>query len=208
MPLPIVIGYSAIGRAVAVGSDAVKIAPGQLVLADNYIRGRDVADVSFLAGLHEEYTKVPLENCFPLDEERLLGKVENGGLGYRMEDLPYFTLPPVPYGGLVDIALLTGETIIIALATGTLGVAHFLRMSTSTSVQLSMTTCKAELTRLSETLRLETPFGVNVLTVVTGAVGSNFFVNTPEYKLPSTSRYKPIETRIATWQGVRTISLG
>ncbi|KAK9482080.1 hypothetical protein V1527DRAFT_477521 [Lipomyces starkeyi] len=61
------------------------------------------------------------------------------------------------------------------------------------------TASKAALTTLSETLRLEmAPFGVKVLTVVTGVVESNFFENTPEYKLPATSRYKPIEARIAT----------
>ncbi|KAK9428985.1 hypothetical protein V1505DRAFT_314633 [Lipomyces doorenjongii] len=59
------------------------------------------------------------------------------------------------------------------------------------------TASKAALTTLSETLRLEmAPLGVKVLTVVTGTVDSNFFVNTPEYKLPSTSRYMPVEKSI------------
>jgi NADPH:quinone reductase-like Zn-dependent oxidoreductase len=53
MPLPYVVGSSAIARIAAVGPDAVKLAPGQLVLVDSYLRGRDDSDVSFLAGLHE-----------------------------------------------------------------------------------------------------------------------------------------------------------
>lgn len=70
---------------------------------------------------YAEYAKVPLENCFPLDEERLLGKIENDGLGYKIEDIAYATGPLVPYGGLVDIKLQAGETIIIAPATGMFG---------------------------------------------------------------------------------------
>lgn len=42
------------------------------------------------------------------------------------------------------------------------------------------------------------PFGVKVVTAVTGAVDTNFFVNSPEYKLPSTSRYMPMQKTIAT----------
>lgn len=53
MPLPSVIGSSGIARVVAVGPDAVKLIPGQLVLVDSYIRGRDDQHVSFIAGLHE-----------------------------------------------------------------------------------------------------------------------------------------------------------
>jgi D-arabinose 1-dehydrogenase-like Zn-dependent alcohol dehydrogenase len=70
---------------------------------------------------YAEYAKVPLENCHPLDEERLLGKVENGGLGYEIEDVANAMGPLVPYGGLVDIRLQPGETIIIAPATGLFG---------------------------------------------------------------------------------------
>jgi NADPH:quinone reductase-like Zn-dependent oxidoreductase len=53
MSLPLVIGSSAICRVIAAGSDAVKLAAGQLVFADSFIRGRDDVDVAFLAGLHE-----------------------------------------------------------------------------------------------------------------------------------------------------------
>lgn len=72
---------------------------------------------------YAEYAKVPLENCFPLDEQRLLGKLGSAedGLGYTIEDIAYFPRPLVPYGGLVDIRLQAGETIIIAPATGSFG---------------------------------------------------------------------------------------
>jgi len=62
-----------------------------------------------------------LENCSVLDEKRLLGLVEEGGLGYQLESLLYIATLLVPYGGLRDINLLAGETIIIAPATGSFG---------------------------------------------------------------------------------------
>jgi NADPH:quinone reductase-like Zn-dependent oxidoreductase len=70
---------------------------------------------------YAEYAKVPLENCFPLDEARLLGSVETGGLGYSLENLTQIPRLLVPHGGLADIKLQAGETIIIAPATGMFG---------------------------------------------------------------------------------------
>lgn len=119
-PTPIVIGSSAIGRIAAVGPDATLLTPGQLVLVDVITRGRDDPSAVFLSGLHEgftngsrklmygewrdstyaEYAKAPLENCFPLDEKRLLGPVDDGGLGYSVENLAYMSALLVPYGGL------------------------------------------------------------------------------------------------------------
>ena len=47
---------------------------------------------------------------------------------------------------------------------------------------------------MSETLRLElAPFGVNVVTIITGAVASNISNNGPTVKLPADSLYRPIE---------------
>lgn len=52
---------------------------------------------------------------------------------------------------------------------------------------------------ISEVLRLEVkPFGVKVATVITGAVQTNLFVNTPEYQLPADSRYKAARKEIAS----------
>ncbi|KAK9234250.1 hypothetical protein V1525DRAFT_350564 [Lipomyces kononenkoae] len=60
------------------------------------------------------------------------------------------------------------------------------------------TASKSALTTMTETLRLEmAPFGVNVLTVMSGTVDSNFFRNSPAHRLPSTSRYVSAEKSIA-----------
>lgn len=134
-PLPIVPGPSAIGRVVVAGPDATVLRPGQLVHVDCLIRGRDDPTATVLLGLHEgatdasrtlmkgewregtfaEYAKVPLENCFVLDEEKMLG------LGYSAAQLSYLTHLLVPYGGLRDIGLQAGETVIVAPATGPFG---------------------------------------------------------------------------------------
>ena len=79
------------------GPDTTAFKPGQLVVVDSYIRGRDDPSLGCLFGLHEgfsagtqklmrgewrdatyaEYAKVPLENCYALNEERLLGSKES-----------------------------------------------------------------------------------------------------------------------------------
>ena len=57
---------------------------------------------------------------------------------------------------------------------------------------------KAAVTAITETLRLEmAPFGVKVLTVVTGAVNTNILSNGVNFQLPPTSRYKSIEKEIS-----------
>ena len=140
-PTPLVIGTSAIGRIATVGPDATILTPGQLVHMDCVIRARDDPTAAFLSGIHEgftdgsrklmhgewrdstfaEYSKVPLENCHVLDEKRLLGRVRDGGLGYKVEDLAFVSSLLVPYGGLRDIELKAGETVIVSPATGTFG---------------------------------------------------------------------------------------
>lgn len=140
-PTPLVVGTNAIGRIAAVGPDASILTPGQLVYVDCFIRGRDDPNAAFLSGVHEgftegsrklmhgewrnstfaEYAKVPLENCHVLDEKRLLGEVDDGGLGYKVEDLALISCLLVPYGGLRDIELKAGETVIVSPATGMFG---------------------------------------------------------------------------------------
>ncbi|KAJ3794887.1 alcohol dehydrogenase [Lentinula aff. detonsa] len=141
-PQPFVPGASAIGRVVTVGPDATTLVPSQLVFLDCTIRGRDnPTGAMILSGIIEgfteasrklmhgewrdstyaEYTKFPLENCIPLDEQRLLGPVNAGGLGYCVEDLLHISRLLVPYGGLDDVGLKPGETIVIAPATGPFG---------------------------------------------------------------------------------------
>ncbi|CAM1509594.1 Fc.00g033330.m01.CDS01 [Cosmosporella sp. VM-42] len=140
-PEPFVPGASAVGRIAAVGPDAALLHPGQLVFVDCYVRGRDDPSTGFLSGLHDghtagskklmhgewrhgtwaEYYKAPLENCFPLNEQRLLGSPNDGGLGYKVEELCFLGQLLVPFGGLRDVNLRVGESIIIAPATGPFG---------------------------------------------------------------------------------------
>jgi threonine dehydrogenase-like Zn-dependent dehydrogenase len=145
-PEPFVIGSSAIGRVAAVGPDATSLKPEQLVFFDSFIQGRDNPNSLILHGLsagfdtaskklmegewrdgtYAEYAKVPLENCFPLDENRLTGNPAEGGLGYSMADLAYLWTISVPFGGLQDIAIRSGDKVIISPAAGTFGSAAVL----------------------------------------------------------------------------------
>ncbi|KAM3440343.1 hypothetical protein NHJ13734_003361 [Beauveria thailandica] len=135
-PTPLVAGFGAIGHVAAVGSDATALMPGQLVYVDCVIRARDDPDCLFLTAHYEgssdgskklmrnvwrdgtfaEYAMVPLENCIPLDEARLCSE-----LGYSLNDLVYMAYLLVPHGGLRDINLQPGETIIVCPATGFYG---------------------------------------------------------------------------------------
>ncbi|KAK7703858.1 hypothetical protein SLS64_008803 [Diaporthe eres] len=136
LPTPFVPGSGAICRVEEVGPDATSIAPGQLVLFDMMIRARDNPREFYLSGAlagiteashrlahgefrdstYAEYAKIPLENCLPLDEDRLVG-----GLGYTVDDLTHLIPLMVPYGGLRDVGLLAGETVVVAPATGKYG---------------------------------------------------------------------------------------
>ena len=118
------------------GPDATSLTVGTLVHVDCTIRGRDDGKAVFLSGIHEgysdgsrvlmrgewkdstyaEYAKVPLETCEVMDEARLCGK-----LGYEVADLAYLMTFLVPYGGLRDVGLKAGETVIVSPATGTFG---------------------------------------------------------------------------------------
>jgi threonine dehydrogenase-like Zn-dependent dehydrogenase len=140
-PMLLVVGTSAIGRVAAVGPDATKLQPGQLVWLDVTIRARDDPNTIFLGGIHQgftansaklmhgewrdstyaEYAKMPLENCHALNEARFLGKIKDGGLGYSVDHLAFLSGLMVPYGGLRDINLKAGETVIVAPATGAFG---------------------------------------------------------------------------------------
>ncbi|KAL6246010.1 hypothetical protein RBB50_007163 [Rhinocladiella similis] len=135
-PKPIVGGLSAIARIVAVGEDAVVLEPGQLVYVDCVIHARDNPDSLFLTAIHDgvdaasrklssdvwrdgafaEYMKAPLENCFRLDEDRLCRE-----LGYTTRELMYMMYMLVPFGGLRDIGVEPGETVVVCPATGGFG---------------------------------------------------------------------------------------
>ena len=137
-------GGTSVARIVAVGPDASSLKPGQLVYVHDFITSRDDLDARCLFGFSSgldpdsgthamverewrdatlaEYTKVPLESCIPLDEGRLLASPHDGeGLGYTMEELAYLQIPLVAYGGLVDVDLKPGETVVVTPATGQFG---------------------------------------------------------------------------------------
>lgn len=73
-----------------------------------------------------EYVKARLENCVPLDKKGLTIGPAEGGLGYDILRLAYFAALLVPYGGLRDINLQEGETVMIAPAVGGFGGAEVL----------------------------------------------------------------------------------
>ncbi|PVG03608.1 isopropanol dehydrogenase [Serendipita vermifera] len=135
MKLPLTPGGGAICRIAAVGSDAVSLQVGQLVVVHIHVRARDDPSASILQGLfgggpgerlmneewrhgsYAEYLKAPLENIFPLDEEVLTKR-----LGYTISDLTYIPTLMVPFGGLTEeIDLKPGESIVVAPATGSFG---------------------------------------------------------------------------------------
>ena len=68
---------------------------------------------------------------------------------------------------------------------------------------------RAALVSISETLRLElSPFNVDVVTIMTGRVGTNFHDNDIKLELPSGSRYAPIEEIIAGWASGKSVPKG
>ncbi|KAF4459921.1 isopropanol dehydrogenase [Fusarium albosuccineum] len=139
-PVPLVPGFIAIGTVVETGPDSGALEPGQLVFFDPYLLARDDRDVKYVCGMMEgfdeasrkfaqewrnsayaEYAKVPLENCHALDKERLFGQPEDGGLGYKLDDLTHLFSMLIPFGGLADIDVKAGDVAIIAPATGRYG---------------------------------------------------------------------------------------
>jgi threonine dehydrogenase-like Zn-dependent dehydrogenase len=134
--LPLTVGGGAIGRVLSVSSDATSIAPGQLVLVDPMIRGRDDPTKSILLGVHggisegaarlmagdwrdgscAEFARWPLENVHALDERKLVQEQ-----GYTFHELAYLVRLLVPLGGLSELDVRAGERVVIAPATGQFG---------------------------------------------------------------------------------------
>ena len=171
-PKPLVPGCSAIGRIAAVGADACLLQTGQLVYVDCVVRGRDDPEAIFLSAIHEggsdgsrklmrdvwrdgtlaQFANVPLENCIPLDEARLCQ-----GLGYSLDDLTYLSILLVPYGGLRDIAVEPGETIVVCPATGGYGGAGVQIAVAMGARVIAMGRNEKELARLKEHILKGTP---------------------------------------------------
>ena len=134
--LPLTIGGGAVGRVESVGSDATSLVPGQLVLVDPMIRGRDDPSKSILLGVHggisegaarlmqgdwrdgscAEFARWPLEHVHALDERKLVQEH-----GYSVHELAYLLRLLVPTGGLTELEVKVGERVIIAPATGQFG---------------------------------------------------------------------------------------
>ncbi|KAI0425260.1 hypothetical protein F5Y09DRAFT_352551 [Xylaria sp. FL1042] len=180
---PIVGGCSAVGRVVATGHDATILVPGQLVWVDCVVHGRDDSDAIYLWGIHEgpslssqklsreiwhdgtfaEFAKVPLENCIPLNEDRLYRE-----LNYSPRELIYLSHLLVPFGGLRTIDLKAGETVIVCPATGGYSGAGVQVALAIGARVVAMGRNETELARLKEWVVKGTPWA-NIETVkVTG----------------------------------------
>ncbi|KAF6843359.1 isopropanol dehydrogenase [Colletotrichum musicola] len=140
LPFPFVPGFAAIGRVVGLGPDATRLQVEQLVFFDPLIQARDRGGI-YISGMMEgfdegsqrlsrgewrdstyaDFAKVPLENCHPMDEKRLLGDIKTDGLGYSILDLTHLFSMFIPFGGLADVDVKAGDTVIIAPATGRYG---------------------------------------------------------------------------------------
>lgn len=135
-PYPSIPGYYGVGRVAAAGPDTTMpelLRQGQLVVFDPFIRARDDGDVAILHGAFDgadektkkftrdnwrnacwaEYVRMPLENTWAVDENRLLGQ-----LGLKTEELVFLGPLAVAYGGLRRIDIKAGETIVVTPATG------------------------------------------------------------------------------------------
>jgi NADPH:quinone reductase-like Zn-dependent oxidoreductase len=141
---PLVPSATCIGRIHMAGADAVDPRirkPGQLVLADMTIRGRDAphdeghivlqglhagGDTGLMeewkAGSYAQFATFPLETVFPLDEDVLLGDPASGkGLGYSIDDLLFLPIALVPMGGLRKLDVRPGESVVVCPASGRFG---------------------------------------------------------------------------------------
>ncbi|KAH8896405.1 GroES-like protein [Thozetella sp. PMI_491] len=134
---PLVPNPAAVARIYSTGRDAVQLKAGQLVYVDPTVHARDAPGVVIMQGHHrgnanegsdklfsvwrdgslQQFQNVPLENCYPLDEERLLGD-----LGYKFSDLAVLPLYIVAAGAVIEAAeLKAGETIVIGPSGGSFG---------------------------------------------------------------------------------------
>ncbi|KAI9652634.1 MAG: hypothetical protein M1821_008353 [Bathelium mastoideum] len=178
-PKPLIGGHSAIGHIAALGPDAAALRIGKLVFVDCVVRGRDEPSALFLSAINEgssegsrklmrdvwrdgtfaEFARVPLENCIPLNEARLCRE-----LGYSVPDLMYMSRLLVPYGGLRDIRLEPGETIVVCPATGCFGAAGVQVATAMGAKVIAMGRDEVRLARLKDQVEKSTP-GANIETV-------------------------------------------
>ncbi|KAI0413571.1 GroES-like protein [Xylaria grammica] len=136
-PLPLIPGTNAICRIAAVPQDTPYLKPGMLAYSSGVVRHRDntlatpllqgilmgytpeseaLMQGEWRNGTWAEFVKVPAENLHILNEDVLTKQ-----LGYNIVDLGYISTLMVAYGGLSDVGLRPGETIVVAPATGNFG---------------------------------------------------------------------------------------
>ncbi|KAH8901348.1 NAD(P)-binding protein [Thozetella sp. PMI_491] len=119
-PKPLIGGCSAIGRIAALGPDATVLEVGQLVFVDCVIHARDDPDSVFLTAIHDGMTDASKKLCHSVWRDGTFAEL-CGSLGYSIHDLMYLWYLLVPFGGLRDIDLKPGETVIVCPATGGYG---------------------------------------------------------------------------------------
>lgn len=142
---PFIPGSSAIARVSRVGDDATILEVGQLVFFDSVMKGRDspetvkfsnpvyhgfdlhsselLASSGFADGSYAEVMRAPLENCYPLDEAKLMGDPRQWGFAYTPEQLCAIATFLRPFGGLSSIDVKASETVFISPATSPNGAA-------------------------------------------------------------------------------------
>lgn len=137
LSLPLVPNPNAVGRVHAAGPDAVRVKPGDLVYVDATIWGRDDPNVMIMMGHHggegpegqklmqgewrdgslQRFQKVPLENVYCLNEQRLIRE-----LGYSpaiMQSIAHYS---VAGGAIMEAAdVKVAETVIIGPSGGSFG---------------------------------------------------------------------------------------
>ncbi|KAH8204743.1 hypothetical protein TruAng_001077 [Truncatella angustata] len=135
--LPLVPHPTSIARVYSVGPDTIRLTKGDLVFVDATVRARDDPNVVIMQGHHggegkqgarlmqgewrdgslQRYQKVPLENCYSLDEQRLFGK-----LNYDAADLAAIPLYQVAAGAILEAKTIqAAETVIIGPSGGSFG---------------------------------------------------------------------------------------
>lgn len=137
LQLPLVPNPNAIGRIHSVGSDAVRLKPGDLVYLDATVSGRDDANAKIMMGHHggegadalklmqgdwrdgslQQFQKAPLENLYLLDEARLCNE-----LGYDAAQLSALAMYSVSAGAIIEAAnVRVAETVVIGPSGGSFG---------------------------------------------------------------------------------------
>ncbi|KAI8309467.1 NAD-dependent alcohol dehydrogenase [Colletotrichum sp. SAR11_240] len=134
---PLIPNSAGIGRVHAVGPDAVRLKPGDLVYVKAQVQARDDPNTKIVIGhiggsgprakklmqgewkdgAFQQYQKVPLENCYLLNENRLCRE-----LGYDAAVLQSLTMYAISAGAIIEAAdLKPAETIVIGPSGGTFG---------------------------------------------------------------------------------------